>query len=166
MNDKIKWSYLAGIFDGEGTVCIGQSKSKIGTETLYLQTKIANTKLELMRWLIKHFGGVYYSSQHAGRNSVECYQWMPKGKKNREKFFLGILPYLVIKRQQVVLALDFDRIYSEGSKILKDSSVYLENSVKREEIRLQICQLNHRGSVETTRESSEEVQNDDIVRSA
>ena len=165
MNDKTQWSYLAGLFDGEGTCCIRTSKSKIGTETLYLQTKIANTKVELMKWLIKNFGGVYYASQHEGRNSVECYQWMPKGKKNREIFFLGILPYLVIKRKQVMLALEFDRMYEGGQKLTKDNPLYLENLGKREEMRKQMQALNHRGSAETTRETPQ-IEDDDIVRTA
>jgi hypothetical protein len=127
---NIKWSYLAGIFDGEGTIYIGLMTDKRRT---FLKIGITNTDLNLMKWLIENFGGSYRSE--ARRNYRLIYRWGPKGKNNREKFLLGVLPYLIIKREQALLALEFDRMNCSDPE-------------KRDKIRLKIQALN-RGSVET-----------------
>lgn len=125
-----KWSYLAGIFDGEGTVYIGLMTDKRRT---FLKVGITNTDLNLMKWLVTFFGGAYRSEARGNYRLI--YRWGPKGKKNREKFLLGVLPYLIIKREQVLLALEFDRMNCSDPE-------------KRDSIRLKIQALN-RGSVET-----------------
>ena len=112
MNNTNKWSYLAGVFDGEGSVGIGFHKLNSST---HLVVSLSSTNIELMKWCIKNFGGVYYV-QSRGNFRTE-YKWMPKGKKNREVFFLGILPYLIIKRQQVLLALEYDRLESHNPEL-------------------------------------------------
>jgi len=147
MNDKTKWSYLAGLFDGEGSVfiCIGY-KDRPSTR---LATCISNTSLSLMQWLVKNFGGAFYTTERANRKLQ--YMWRPKGKKNREIFFLGILPYLVIKRERVILALEYDRLDHEDPET-------------RERMRQKMVNLN-KGSVETTRETPQ-IEGDDIVRTA
>lgn len=130
MNDKINWSYLAGIFDGEGTIYIGLMSDKRRT---FLKVGITNTHLGLMKWLVKNFGGAYLSEQRQSYRLL--YRWSPKGKKNREIFLLGVLPYLIVKREQALLALEFDRLNES-------------NPEKRDKLRLRIQALN-RGSVET-----------------
>jgi hypothetical protein len=138
MNNANKWSYLAGVFDGEGSVGIGFHKLNSST---HLVVSLSSTNLELMKWCLKHFGGVYYV-QSRGVHKTE-FKWMPKGKKNREIFFLGILPYLIIKRKQVLLALEFDRLNSCNPEL-------------RMQMREQMFSLN-KGSVETnTQDSSDE----------
>jgi len=130
MNNTNKWSYLAGVFDGEGSVGIAIHKLNSST---HLVISLSSTNIELMEWCIKHFGGVYYT-QSRGTHRIE-YKWMPKGKKNREVFFLGILPYLIIKRKQVLLALEYDRLGSH-------------NPEARTKMREQMLSFN-KGSVET-----------------
>jgi hypothetical protein len=146
------WPYLAGIFDGEGTVYIGSGKNKNGTVILNLQTKISNTDLRLMQWLISNFGG-HYSVHDRSKNNPKHkvqYAWYPTGKSNRTKFFEGILPYLVIKKEQVLVGLEFDRFYERngcqpGFKLCADSPLYKENLEKRLALRNQLVKLNHRG---------------------
>jgi hypothetical protein len=150
--ESSSWPYLAGIFDGEGTVYIGSSKNKNGTVILNLQTKISNTDLRLMQWMVSHFGGhysVHDRSENNPKHKVQ-YAWYPTGKSNRTKFFEGILPYLVIKKEQVLVGLEFDRFYERngcqpGFKLLADSPLYKENLEKRLELRNQLVKLNHRG---------------------
>lgn len=136
--DKLNWSYLAGILDGEGTIYIGQMSDKRRT---FLKVVVTNTDLNLMKWLITNFGGAYRGEQRGNYRLI--YRWQPKGKKNREKLLLGVLPYLIIKREQALLALEFDRMNCS-------------NPEKRDGIRLRIQALN-RGSVETnTQDTSPE----------
>ena len=148
-----KWSYLAGLFDGEGTFVISKSTNKNGTEVFSVYTKIANTSLELMQWLIKNFGGQYHISHaryHLGHKTQ--YAWSPKGKKNRTEMIENILPFLVIKKEQAKIILEFDAIYSRngsepGLKLTTDNPIYIENHKTRTELREKLQFLNSKGKI-------------------
>lgn len=118
MKDK-NWSYLAGIFDGEGTVCIenwertaldGRGAGPYTYKQHTLVISVKNTFLPLIRWLIKHFGGVYYTQSPDNPRHKLQYVWRPKGKKNKENFLLGVLPYLIVKREQALIGLEYLRL--------------------------------------------------------
>jgi hypothetical protein len=103
------WPYLAGIVDGEGTICA----NKRAQGDFQLQVAIYNTSLFLMKWIVKHVGGRYYVRSLIGYGKKPGriqYMWLPSGKKNRENFLLAILPYLLLKREQAILALEFLRL--------------------------------------------------------
>jgi hypothetical protein len=150
-SNSSNWSYLAGLFDGEGTVSIGASKNSNGTVVFQLHTKIANTDLRLMQWLIKTFGGTYSvsSSKKHKKNYRLQYTWHPTGKANRKEFLENIIPYLVIKKEQALIGLEFDSIYDRngsqpGFKLTTDTAIYQENHKKREEFRIKLQNLNHK----------------------
>jgi len=107
--EKHLWSYLAGIVDGEGTICA----NKRAQGDFQLQVAIYNTSLFLMKWLVKNVGGRFYVRSligYGGKPGRTQYMWMPAGKKNRENFLLAIVPYLLMKREQAILALEFLRL--------------------------------------------------------
>lgn len=108
--DKNKWSYLAGILDGEGTICLHEIRNKQGYQHYGLQIIVYGTSLRLMKWLVRYFGGVYYIRSKTSLSKKIQYAWHPSGMKNREKMLLGVLPYLIIKKEQAKLALEFIRI--------------------------------------------------------
>ena len=111
------WSYLAGIVDGEGTICLYYMKAQNRAQC---QVVIPNTSIALMKWLVTNFGGRFDTllpKDSFGFNRKPLYRWQPAGKKNREKILLGVLPHLVIKKQQALLALEFERLgYGQLSK--------------------------------------------------
>jgi hypothetical protein len=149
MNEN-KWSYLAGLFDGEGSVYIFLRDKENHFTTL--SAAISNTSLTLMRWLIKNFGGRFsMSASKAQVGYKPQYKWEPKGKTNKKELLLGMLPHLVIKREQAILALEYLSI--EGPDV-----------EQKEKLRQKMCSLN-KGSVETTRETPQP-EDDDIVRTA
>jgi hypothetical protein len=107
------WPYLAGILDGEGCICLYGSEVSDCKFHSSLQVMIYNTSLRLMRWLVKNVGGKYYTRTANGygkKPGKTQYVWHPSGAKNREKFLLGVLPYLVIKEEQAKVALEFLRL--------------------------------------------------------
>jgi hypothetical protein len=105
-----KWPYLAGILDGEGTICLYHIKNKEGGQHTGLQIRIYGTELKLMKWLVLNFGGRFNVRSQTKLSKKLQYAWNPSGRKNNEKFLLGILPYLVIKTEQAKLALEFLRL--------------------------------------------------------
>jgi hypothetical protein len=152
--DKADWSYLAALFDGEGTFSVyrrtidsAKYKAKSndsGTSEAkpYLQyqsrIEVCNTNLKLMHWLIQNFGGVFYP--HRRNNAIHKigYYWRPKGKANNERIMLGVLPYLKIKRTQAILMLEYIRL---------DRAI---NPEKRAAIYAEMKILNRRGLPVTT----------------
>jgi hypothetical protein len=150
--DKVYWSYLAGLFDGEGTFSIYQNNGNYrvtvtGEEKQYNFTnhrvEITNTNIELMEWLIQHFGGKYYLHRRAKIVHKPAYSWRPSGKKNTEALILGILPYLVIKKKQANIVLQYIRLGQSCGTERRDVDA-------RHALMLQCQALNKRGfSVET-----------------
>lgn len=116
-DDKQKWSYLAGILDGEGYIGASinmqyDAEMKKRYRKSDLQVVIVNTSLLLMKWLIINFGGVYYTRKLSEQSMTwrDTYSWRPKGKTNKVTVLLGTLPYLLIKREQAKLGLEFLRL--------------------------------------------------------
>jgi len=138
--DKVYWSYLAGMFDGEGTFSIYYQTQHDSTA---IRIEITNTNLELMEWLVQNFGGQYYHHRRAKPQHKIAYGWRPKGRANSEQLLLGILPYLVIKKKQANIALQYIRLpHNNGF----DASL----AIKRKALLEEMQTLNKRGfSVET-----------------
>ena len=145
--DKTKWSYLAALIDGEGTLSIYrrlQKTRKYATTQYYMMNhrlSVFNTNERLMKWLISSFGGVYYTKSRRNTAHKIEYKWRPKGAKNLEKTLLGVLPYLVIKDEQANILLEYIRISMYGERV---------NPEKREELRIRLAALNKRGDSVTT----------------
>ena len=140
-----KWPYVAAMLDGEGSICLHEGKQTVGSE-YRIQIVIYNSSLRFMQWLVVNFGGKFYTRTKQASSKRTQYCWHPSGKKNRELFILGVLPYMIIKREQAKIALEFLRLgYGE--------------QVRRKEL-VAKCQLLNRTeeSVETnTQETSQEV---------
>jgi hypothetical protein len=152
--DKTKWSYLAGLIDGEGCISIfhrvkeGEQLTRIHKtranthpyKMFAMRISITNTYLPLMKWLIANFGGVYYQKRESVNGHKASYEWRPKGRNNVEKMLLGILPYMVIKKEQTQIALDYIRMTIAGER----------NPDKREQLYLRAKDLNRKGISVTT----------------
>ena len=144
-SNKNHWSYLAAMFDAEGCINIARSRrSKTAGETFYmnyvLQLDVYNSDIKLMKWLLQYFGGVYYSRNRNTQvtNWDKAHNWRPKGANNKKQILLGILPYLVIKREQAINALKY--LDMQGT----------ENPVEREKLYQNMRTLNQTGiTVET-----------------
>jgi hypothetical protein len=105
--------YAAGIIDGEGCISIYISKrfDKRQNKFVYrpvLEISAYQADKRLTDWLQFHYGGAQY--EHIMKNSTRPgYQWTAPRGKAREPFILEILPYLILKREQALLALEYLR---------------------------------------------------------
>jgi hypothetical protein len=135
--------------DAEGCISIGAANhiTKAGNSyTAYmLRIQIANTSKKLMDWLVENFGGVIYTKKrNPNQKSLKVvYQWFTKGGANgQEKFLLSIFPYLLIKREQALIALEFIRSHRE------------QNPEKRNTLYEKMRSLNRGESVTTNTQDS------------
>lgn len=100
-------AYLAGIIDGEG--CIGVSRTSYN-RGLQLELAIGNTDVRLMDWLLDKVGiGWKYVYQPKMPRAKLSYRWAVSGGA-AAMLLVQVLPYLVIKRDQALLAMEFQSL--------------------------------------------------------
>lgn len=141
MNKQSKAAYLAGFMDGEGCFSIVKtyqikrlvdgSKSKSKSIRYHLHVKIANTNKDVLNWIVINFGGqISMKQSHAGWRTR--YDLTITGNGAMEKFILSILPYLIVKRNQALVALNFVRLHGqevpEERARLRQEMLQLNNS--------------------------------------
>jgi hypothetical protein len=104
-------SYVAGLFDGEGSIVIGASKRQRSYGVAlnhWLQVGIGITDEPTVVWLRDTFGG------HVTRNGKRreqgarraCWSWRVMSNE-AASFLKAVLPYLRVKREQAELAIAF-----------------------------------------------------------
>ena len=140
MTPQSKAAYLAGFMDGEGSFSIVKTyqitKRVDGTKhkgiRYHLHIKIANTDLNVLKWISHNFGGQVSIKKDWNPKWKTRYDWTLTGYGNMEKFILAILPYLLIKRKQALVALEFARLSGqecpESRDVLRNKMLALNNS--------------------------------------
>lgn len=105
--DRKALSYVGAIIDGEGSIFISKIITKSNKLNLRLNISVANTCKELISFLDKRFKGnvTKINSKQANRQNY----WVWRIWKNEDIiiFLEKIIPYLIIKRKQGELALEF-----------------------------------------------------------
>ena len=139
MYRKTDLAYLAGFYDGEGSIQIVHQKTKRNKNNFSLQIRLFNTNLKVLYyyWNIFKLGHIY---QRKGTNKL-IYTWVIYS--NEAKTLLShLLPYLIIKKKQVKIGIHFQnriiKLNSRG-KLLTNTEQKI-----REKMRLQISKLNIR----------------------
>ena len=103
-DEPLFWAYVAGIWDGEGTVSIGRvASSQNYSHSLMVQ--ISNTNEDLINLLLERIGGKAQRRERQ-ENWRTCYAWQIYAD-NAEAFLRAVQPYVVIKKEQVEVALKF-----------------------------------------------------------
>lgn len=123
--DDITSAYLAGLFDGEGSINILVNKQ---TGQIWLQISITSTNTTILKWLGDQIGGHIRKSGNKPPRRP-CYHWSLCSVQASD-FLKFIRPYLKIKDQQADVAVEFQSRLSYGTTI----------SNKEREIRLGLKQ--------------------------
>lgn len=114
-------AYCAGVFDGEGCVTL----TKDGDSNYRLRLKITSTDYSVLTWLQDHFGGSINLSRKETDNNKESWDWYCK-TEDQVVFLFGILPYTIIKRAQIIEALNYHFEKQNGGKLTEDEFVLRE----------------------------------------
>lgn len=93
-----EWAYLAGLFDGEGTIAYDGKRGRV-ILILY------NTNVEVIQWVCARFAGGIYERKVAYERYLRSYLWQSMGLLNTQAVLRGMLPYLIIKRERALVAL-------------------------------------------------------------
>jgi len=122
-------AYLAGLFDGEGSVNIFKQPNKKDriNPCYFLEISIGNTHKGVLQWVFENFGGrlTHNAEQHAKSNHR---MWRWRASSNEAcRVLMTMLPYLVVKKEQAQLAVEFQRHVNthprKGNKVLSDEEL-------------------------------------------
>jgi hypothetical protein len=153
--DPLKLAYMAGIVDCEGSLCIYRVNpakyNRYQSPNFRSVLNISNTKKELFDWIEQHFANMNHKSKKHKRsifkkNGVHeryIYEWVVQGIRLVD-LCTQLLPYLVLKKRQAELILQFRATYTQkgfGAHTPLDP----ETMAIREDIRIEMCRLNAKG---------------------
>ena len=137
-------AWIAGFFDGEGCINIGrQFPGNRATPRFILNVRVSNTAQPSVEVFQKVFGGRVYRLARKSWHSI-CFQWYIYGEAAAQ-FLRIIYPYLVVKREQAELALEFYdscRSYTNTELQRGPHVMPLAEVERREELRSKILSYN------------------------
>ena len=98
-------SYIAGVFDGEGSVCITEeARGRYGSAATKVKCNVANTDYRVAAYFRQLFGGGITHRPAQRETQRDWYVWQSSAAK-ADTFFSTIAPYSFIKKPQIDVAL-------------------------------------------------------------
>ena len=151
MDGELRWAWLAGFWDGEGTIGIIREKrsaNKSGYRyTCYMS--IANTSLESMKavadMLSISLDQIKLDNQaHLSKHPLHkpCYKITVRGRRVLLPI-IKMLPYLVVKKRQAQVVIDLASCIEP-----RENYLFPEEEVAREKAWQETMELNKRGRKE------------------
>jgi hypothetical protein len=119
MLDKKRIAYWAGFFDGEGCITLLDTAGKKDKKGRYfkLHINISQCNRQILEDLANDFDGrIYTHHRYNKSNHRQAWAW-EASPTQAARFLRAIEPYVILKRDQVKLALDYyDRSSIEGQR--------------------------------------------------
>lgn len=115
----VQAAYLAGIIDGEGSICISKSIGKGGRSTVYQPIiGVSNTAKGLIDWLHDTFGGTRteYTPKQTPKNARKhVWRWQVTGEDIT--YILKLIhPFSTIKIDEIEIMLEMRATYVNRSE--------------------------------------------------
>ena len=169
MNEKLAW--LAGIWDGEGSITIFSHIEKNGCRKLCPTISLWNTDIKMIAEVIKildSFGIrlTIYAQYARKEKHSDCYKLLSRNMTKIQKFLEIITPYLISKKPQAELLKRF--VDSRLSKMVNGIKPQKWNYTEEEQsFEQQMRILNKTGNKRILRDYTlDPLKGDDIVRTA
>ena len=130
-------AYVAGIFDGEGCIFIHEKNPrKRGKSTNFeLEIYVVNTNMPMLQFVQRVCGGNISKNGlrihlRDGRLGRQSWRWAAQSRKAAD-LLRQLLPYLIVKYDQAVLALQFaeTKVNRQGRGRLKVEDLELRRSL-------------------------------------
>jgi hypothetical protein len=122
-------AYIAGLFDGEGCVCLILRKVNMKSPKVMLLCTISNTNKNVLLWCreVIGCGSVNLSYETKEKNRQPC-SLFSISFKPAMLFLKDILPFLKIKKDRAILAIKF---IEERDFISFDEQMLYRNEMKK-----------------------------------
>jgi len=147
-------AYMAGLFDGEGSISITRKRygTKARTQRVWsghsVTISVANKSLEACQLFRDAFGGSINTDRRHQRGPV--YHWQAAAQIG-ETALLSLLPYSRIKRERILLALEFRQLQREANKrrLLRHTAMLEPDATLMAALAARMRQMNHGLPVQT-----------------
>lgn len=129
--------YMAGFFDGEGSIGVGRRKS----HQHVLQVSVGQIDPTPLHLFKDRYGGSITMQRRSRQSSThrDFHYWTTSSKK-AGRALADLLPFLIVKRPQATLGLAIqDRMRHQGG----NKGLPLGEQESREDLRRRISALNH-----------------------
>jgi hypothetical protein len=142
-----RWAWLAGFLDGEGCFQITREKRSSGYAVYAARVSATNTVYELLTQCRTIAGGTVRDATKGTATWKRSYRWAIVGPTVTDSLQM-LLPYLVAKRPHAELLLLFRSTIRLGAEPgVWGKRTLAEIDQRREQMKLAMNALNHRGSV-------------------
>lgn len=152
-------AYMAGIIDGEGCLTISrQIRKDRKNPSFKTSITVSNTDRRLVDIFHENFGGVIYETKdnRVSKGWANSFTWHCS-IGNSAIFLKAILPYLIAKKAQALMILEFQEVQSQyvrkskgqglGTKGLSEEEIevrqYYHNSVRNLNLKGQFSRANN-----------------------
>lgn len=135
-SDPLILAYLAGLFDGEGSVSMLKSKGRNGRYYFKIALQLSMCNKELVEYVQENLGGWFYLQQRKTTSGHIAYHGSTQGP-NSEIVLQSLIPFLREKKEVAQIALDYFRQAKHPGRQLSSDDLKL-----REETREQIMGIN------------------------
>lgn len=134
-------AYLAGIFDGEGSVFLRRQFNKTGRQRTYslLITVVVGTHREAVEAIAAMVGSKPMEKVNDKGNKRPAWRVRLHGRQARD-YLIAIRPYLLMKDKQADLAIEF-----QSQKLFRGQRCSIEREEAEEMAKLELTRLNARG---------------------
>lgn len=107
-NKDVEVAYTAGVIDSDGYIGIYKQKAKDYKNgyVYVLRVGVGSTNLNILNWLKSHYGGSNCSYPHKNKKWKQLHRWQ-LGNQQAKKFLKAIYPYLIIKKEQAEISIEF-----------------------------------------------------------
>lgn len=143
----VELAYMAGIVDGEGSICIVKHSGAKDTPRKHpiyrAHVSVSQCDIRLPNWIKERFGGYVSNLGVPKKGHKQAYSWQITGTKQCLPFLQAIRPYLLLKTRQADIAIDFC-LQQKNIRHLPDTEKESEFG-RRELMVAQIKKLNYRG---------------------
>jgi len=130
-------AYIAGFFDGEGTIGIITRKRPYNTANPNHQLFVSctNTNEPVIHYLHSIFGGsIFHANDTRGKRRT-CLRWALNSAKAMQ-FLSCLLPYLIVKRDEAIIAIKLQATYEHTQYIVSAEVIKSRNFYASELTRL------------------------------
>jgi hypothetical protein len=123
-------AYIAGLFDGEGCIVVSQN----GIDgTMGLRASISNSYKPALDLVAAQYGGRVCLAKLGKGHKHTVWSWYISGR-DAARFLEALYPYLIIKREQALVALRFQETMKQSSagQVLPRALVEVREALRRE----------------------------------
>lgn len=144
-NQREEIIYLAGLFDGEGTICIqrdvrkDKENGRYGGATYTVTVRIGMIQKEQIDKYKEIFKVGYVDEEKKYHQFRPMFRWSARKRSEVESFLLKIEPFLRVKKAQAQLALRYFNEIPIGKGYINQGPEIWE---KKEKYRIEMSSLN------------------------